>query len=295
MGYRATTIDEQIRLLQTRGMEFDFPLDEEKAREILLDIGYYRLGFYWFHFEKKGNHYFEKGTKFSNVVKLYYLDIDLKSILSKALNRIEIHFRTQLIYTVSTCYKDNPTWFTSTKVMSKDFVQNFDKMCYTSNFKKWNLVIRKHHQKYPNHIYAPAWKTLEFLTFGTIEKIYNSLNNSEVQLSIAGKYGINRIDVFKNYLKTVVFIRNICAHSGILFDSNTRHGIMLTSLIKFNNNNRHSLDTSMKVILHFVGQISKNRQLELREEIISLFERESENQIIKNIIEICIGYKKEVR
>lgn len=45
----ATTIDEQLGLLKTRGLAIQ---DEDKAREILLDIGYYRLGFYLFPFEK---------------------------------------------------------------------------------------------------------------------------------------------------------------------------------------------------------------------------------------------------
>lgn len=34
----ATTIDEQLDLLKTRGLAIQ---DEDKAREILLDIGYY--------------------------------------------------------------------------------------------------------------------------------------------------------------------------------------------------------------------------------------------------------------
>lgn len=41
----ATSIEEQIELLQNRGMKV---ADKEKAKEVLLDIGYYRLGFYWF-------------------------------------------------------------------------------------------------------------------------------------------------------------------------------------------------------------------------------------------------------
>lgn len=37
----ATTIEEQIKLLRSRGMTFG---NEEKVKENLLDIGYYRLG-----------------------------------------------------------------------------------------------------------------------------------------------------------------------------------------------------------------------------------------------------------
>lgn len=40
-------------------------LGEEKAKEILLDIGYYRLGFYWNPFEIDENHNLQPNTKFS--------------------------------------------------------------------------------------------------------------------------------------------------------------------------------------------------------------------------------------
>lgn len=44
----ATTVEEQIAKLEERGIIIS---DKEKAKEILLDIGYYRLGFYLFPFE----------------------------------------------------------------------------------------------------------------------------------------------------------------------------------------------------------------------------------------------------
>lgn len=113
MGKKATTVEEQIMKLVGRGMVMD--LGENKAKEILLDIGYYRLGFYWNPFEIDKEHNLKEGTKFSDVVKLYYLDTDLKHILSKALNRIEINFKTQLIYHVSNYYDENPTWFADKK------------------------------------------------------------------------------------------------------------------------------------------------------------------------------------
>ena len=42
---KAFTIEQQIEKLKSHGMVFD---DEDKAKEILLDVGYYRLGFYSF-------------------------------------------------------------------------------------------------------------------------------------------------------------------------------------------------------------------------------------------------------
>jgi abortive infection bacteriophage resistance protein len=44
MGNIATTINQQIETLEKREMVLDLQI--EKIKEILLDLGYYRLGFY---------------------------------------------------------------------------------------------------------------------------------------------------------------------------------------------------------------------------------------------------------
>ena len=108
MGRIATTVDEQIKLLTDRGLVLD--CGKQKAKEHLLDIGYYRLGFYWNPFEIDNKHSFKKDTNFSTVINLYYLDVDLRYLLMRALNRIEINIRTQIIYQVSNHYKNSPTW-----------------------------------------------------------------------------------------------------------------------------------------------------------------------------------------
>ena len=89
----ANDVENQILKLQERGMILD--LEPEKVKEILLDIGYYRLGFYWNPFEINTSHQFQEGTLFSNAVTLYYLDVYLRNLLLKYLNRIEINFRTK--------------------------------------------------------------------------------------------------------------------------------------------------------------------------------------------------------
>ena len=92
MGKKAITVDEQIQKLTDRGMIMD--LGEAKVKEVLLDIGYYRLGFYWNPFEIDDDHNLRDGTLFSDVLDLYYIDVDLKNILNRAINRIEINFKT---------------------------------------------------------------------------------------------------------------------------------------------------------------------------------------------------------
>ena len=103
MGDVVHSINNQIAKFKERELDLSC-YDEAKLKEILLDIGYYRLGFYChYYFDKKANK-FSKDIKISDIINLYYLDIDLKYLLLKYINRIEINFRTKLIYYVSMKY-----------------------------------------------------------------------------------------------------------------------------------------------------------------------------------------------
>lgn len=181
MAKSATTIDQQLDLLKSRGLAVN---DENKAREILLDVGYYRLGFYLFPFEKSypelrnRTHEYIKDASFEDAVNLYYFDFDLRLLLMRYLNRIEIAFRTSLIYNLSNKYNPNPVWFVSPGVVNRPYAHEFEHKVYTSDFKR-NPIIHRHHLNNPNDRFAPAWKTLEFMTFGAVMKLYEQLKDRE--------------------------------------------------------------------------------------------------------------------
>ena len=290
MGNIATSFNEQIALLEKRGMTID--MEPNKVKEILLDIGYYRLGFYWHPFVIDENHNLFHGIKFSDIVNLYYLDVDLRNILTKYLNRIEINFRTKIVYYVSNKFKLSPTWFIDPKIVSQDFINDIDKY-YSSDFKKSNKPIKKHHQKYLNDKYAPAWKTLEFFSFGIILKIFKNLKNGEIKERISKNFGVLNVNKFTNFIDTLVLLRNNCAHSDVLFDFQTPLGISSIPEINYNNRDRHSLDSTIRVLIFILGKISINRRNELIEEIESKFGEHKKNSIIKKIIETKINYSFE--
>lgn len=195
MGNLAINISEQIKRLKKRGINFE-GYSELKIKEILLDIGYYRLGFYWFDLKKDSNsHYFKEGTYFKTIIGLYYLDNDIRYILTKYLNRIEENFRTSLVYYVSNKYKEDPIWFSNDKIMLKSFITNFDKR-YNDDFKQKHFVIKNHHKNHPTSKYAPAWKTLENFPFGSIFKIYESITDEQIKERISEKFGIKPINKF---------------------------------------------------------------------------------------------------
>lgn len=284
----ALNIEEQINKLKEHGMNFE---DEEKAKEILLDIGYYRLGFYSFPFERKfpnlrnRDHKLREGASFKEVVDLYYFDYDLRKILLNALNRIEVNIRTTITYIVSNHYKNSPTWFADPSIMLPNFISTFDNMVYAQIFK--NPVIQRHHKTHINDRYAPAWKTLEFMTIGNICMLYKNLRDKSVQLQIAQKYSCT-IGVFKNYLETIMFIRNKCAHGGCLYNITLPLGVKIFPA-NINNQSRQYIGGIIGVINYMLGKISTNRQKELEQDINNLVNTKrsgSTNQIIKDCSKI---------
>lgn len=100
-----------------------------KPTKILLNIGYYWLGFYWHYFQVNKEHQFKENTKLSDVITLYNLDANLRSLLMNIINQIEINFRTKLIYWVSNEYKESPTWFADTHIVERNEDRHNLKSC----------------------------------------------------------------------------------------------------------------------------------------------------------------------
>lgn len=291
MGAKATTLEEQIQILRSRGMLIN---NEEKAKEVLSDIGYYRLGFYWFPMEidypnkNNRNHLFKDTADFDDTVRLYYFDFKLRNILLKYLSRIEISFKTSLIYFVSNRYDLHPTWFVNPIIVNRSFIQNFDVEVYNSKFKN-NKVIARHHKKYVNDKYAPAWKTLEFMTLGGVISLYTSLNNNDLKRKIASIYNINRVEVFENYIILIRDIRNVCAHGNILYDFAPIRSIRKGPALMTDVVNNQNLRGAYKIIEYMIKQISVNRYNDLRNEIRSLLEKYSDFEGVENIIKNISG------
>ena len=235
---RATTYEEQITILRRHGVVIS---DEAKAREYLADIGYYRLGFYLYPFEKtyphldyRRQHNVEHGTRIEDVVALYYFDIDLRNILNKYLSRIEVAIRTTIVYELSNKYKANPTWFVDPNVVSANFIRKFPGEAYRSIKNK--LPIQRHHSKYTGQ-FAPAWKTMEFMTLGNLEVLYDNLVWDRDKRLISSHFKELAIETFKSYLTALREVRNACAHGNLLFGMTLSSGIRTGEACAYFNGN----------------------------------------------------------
>ena len=145
--------------------------------------------------------------------------------------------------------------------------------------------------KYINDKYAPAWKTLEYLTFGNNLKIYKNLLDNRIKERISKKYNVNDIDKFEKLMDVIVYVRNYCAHSGVIFDLRNTYGIPKLPYYNFNNNDRHCLDSCIKIIVFIISTISQNRADELKNNIDELLQQYlSKGDEIKQIITTKINY-----
>lgn len=272
MAKFATTIDEQIQLLESRGLIIP---NKEKAREILLDIGYYRLGFYLFPFEKsypsldRRTHEFKEGATFMDAVRLYYFDYDLRLLLMRYLTRIEVAFRSSLIYNLSNKYKDSPFWFVDCAVVSQSYSQDFENKVYNSDFKR-NPIIQRHHRKNAGDRYAPAWKTIEFMTFGAVMKLYSQLNNLADKMNIAHTFGIRQVVTFESYMHTVRYVRNACAHGLVLYDLRLPLAIR-RGPANHQPANRNNIIGALEVIKYIISRISVARANDLSSDVQSIY------------------------
>jgi len=289
MGEVATTVDQQIKKLSDRGIVFKDNDEIEKAKEILLDIGYYRLGFYWYYFQDNKTHRFNENMSLEDIVKLYYFDFDVKMILLRYIYRIEVHFRTQLVYIASNHYADNNTWYIDPKIVDSRIFKEFNNIYFNLKTKSSTLV--KHHTKYSCD-YAPAWKVFEFLTFGQIFKFFTNLKNDELKKKIASVYGFRDVGLLNNYLISIINVRNICSHNGVLFDYNQAVGIRRIPNLRYRvkTSDNTNLNASIRLLLFILSKVSMNRANDLEEELKSIFAKSSENNLVDGIIKSKIKF-----
>ncbi|MDE5957622.1 MAG: Abi family protein [Muribaculaceae bacterium] len=291
MGRKAKPIEEQIRLLQKRGMRVD---DPRKATEILLEIGWFRMSLYWFPFETRypdmgdSTHRFRDGTTFRDALLLYAFDFNLRHMLLKPLERIETAFRTYMIFHVSTRYPDSPAWFADRKVVGAEQAKSFERVIYNP-LKRQNAHIMLHHRRFPKDKFAPAWKTLEFMTLGTMCNLYESLTSSQLRQDIARHFGVHQEGVFTQYMDVIRSLRNLCAHGNVLYSF--RPPVLRRGPAWGGQQPPCNLAGALGVMEHFLGMISPRLTTEYRDSLSSLLHQFTATPGTRHVLSRISGFR----
>lgn len=183
---------------------------------------------------------------------------------------------------------DNPAWFVSPQVVGRNYISSFDSEVYTLKFRR-NKYISRHHRIHINDRYAPAWKTLEFMTLGSNIALYKSLINLDLKKRIAGAYGVNYTSVFENYMDVVRCVRNTCAHGGVLYDI-ALHPLIRRGPAGVQGYEYGKLYGAIKVIKYLLGRVSQNRAVDFENEIILLLNKYISTSALKEIFTRISGF-----
>ena len=237
---------EQLELLTQRGLIIT---DTEKALHYLERIGYYRLSGYLYPFRERsgiycplptsGNKKFKKGSTnrlvldnfkqgayFQNAVELYVFDKKLRLLVLDALERIEIGLRADISHTLG---KKDAFAYLKPELLFEGFASKIDNNTGLTAHHQWltrhaGLVTRskedfiKHHKtKYG--LPLPIWVVCEIWDFGTLSTLFAGMTASD-QDEVANKYGLSDGRIFASWLRSLNYLRNVCAHHSRLWNRN---------------------------------------------------------------------------
>jgi abortive infection bacteriophage resistance protein len=207
----ALSFTEQVARLESRKLVIE---DRARAEEALSHISYYRLSAYFRPFRQPNSEDFA-GASFDDVLALYKFDKDLRSLVSDALEVIEVHIRTKITYHLALrgdafAHIDPANFITYFN--HRDFLIQV-KECENKSSDRFVSHFRT---KYAEEAYLPIWMATEVMSFGFISKMYESLL-AEVQKEVAVEFGVHQ-SVLRTWLHTLSYVRNICAHHGRLWN-----------------------------------------------------------------------------
>lgn len=237
--------EEQLNQLIDRGMQVT---DRLLALEYLERIGYYRLSGYWFAFRERSEllclldehgrkpakvveerialDQFKLGTTFQNAVDLYVFDKQLRLLVIDALERIEVALRVDTSHTLG---KLDKFAYLKPELFHEEFSMKLNKETGLTSHHGWlskhaQLITRSKedfvsHNKSKYGLPLAIWVACEVWDFGVMSTLYDGMRADEQDV-IARRYGINNGRIFASWLRSLNYLRNVCAHHSRMWNRN---------------------------------------------------------------------------
>lgn len=204
-------IDEQIELLENRGMLFH---NKKKAKYHLINLNYYRLSGYWLPY-KKPDDSFEENVYFEDIINLYKFDGELKLLFYKAIENIEISARTKFAYYLAKKYGSHPLRKSNFNDNNK-FQESCKKLKSEISRKNQHIFIEHYTNNYKERL-PPIWVCVEVMTFGLLSQFIKNIADVAIKKEIAKSYKLD-ISILDPLLYHLSTLRNDIAHHGRIYN-----------------------------------------------------------------------------
>lgn len=229
MGIRSKpfcSIDEQMELLQSRGLTID---NADRARQILLSNNYYNIINGYSKFFMTSSDSYMEGASFDEVTSLYIFDTEVKQAFFKAILNAKMHLKSIFAYRFAEAFGDEQYAYLNIKcydpAKALDIVQTIHELSGIINFKKAlkGSSICHYVNTYND---VPIWVLVNYIDFG---KLRHMLINSQksIQNRVAQDFlsfftqNIPDVKIFFpeymiDLLANINEVRNVCAHNNRL-------------------------------------------------------------------------------
>nr|CRH06872.1 putative abortive infection bacteriophage resistance related protein [Candidatus Magnetococcus massalia] len=212
--------------------------DPDKAANLIERASYYRFKAYLFPFLNASKQ-FNDQANFDDAYSLYAFDEELRLMLFRHIQRIEIGVRSLFDQTM-TASTENPFWYLDASLFDlKDGNHATTVNAIRDMFRKSKEPFAEHYrQKYYNAFcpfyrdLPPGWVAIELMTFGDLYSLLKSVTeqtkhqhklhafsqkilNAQRDGRFRGNY-----QTFLNWMKIIRDVRNCCCHHTRLFNRN---------------------------------------------------------------------------
>ena len=231
-------ISAQVSLLQQRGLLVP---DVVEAERWLYLVGYYRMSGYSYVWRQPGpkaktrSDDFMPGTSFQQIVDLYEFDRQLKQLILQGLERIEVMMRVRVGHILGrrdTYGHEKPQHldveFTKPRqTHDGKIIPSLHQTWLTDAAKKQARskedFVQHYKHRYGGHL--PVWVVTEILDFGSLSYLYSGLllpDRADIagELKITNAAGLGNEAALVNWMRTLNYVRNVCAHHSRLWNRN---------------------------------------------------------------------------
>ena len=207
------TLDEQIAILKSRGLNIP---DEAAAKQFLYQNNYYRVSGYSLTLRK--HDVFAKSATFQNIVDIYNFDHELRHVLLKYIEIIEVAVKSIYSYEFAKVHG-------ATGYLDASYFSDLAKHAAILAKAETQKISRLPHEAYLKHFVeelkqeVPLWAYVDLLTISDISFLY-AISEPAIKTAVANAFGITKQGgyLLGRFMHSMTIIRNLCAHGSRLYN-----------------------------------------------------------------------------
>lgn len=190
--------------------------DRDRALLYIKRVGNFRLKGYWYHLQDKGTKKLRDPVTFNDIIDRYEFDRELRTLVFDELSHLEIAIRTTISDLISLVH--GPHWFDDPSVFRSAYVHEKSSESILKDVGKVRgPFVEAYERVYATPELPPSWGVFECVTFGTVSKTYESINEGTLRKSISLVFGVEETPVFTSWLHSLSVLRNAaCHHSRLI-------------------------------------------------------------------------------